>query len=43
MVKALAQVARISDVAFQTVKYGQLTMQQYTEEMQKGYIHCFNI
>jgi TP901 family phage tail tape measure protein len=33
--EGFAQVARISDVAFQTVKYGQLTMQQYTEEMQK--------
>jgi TP901 family phage tail tape measure protein len=33
--EGFGQVARISDVAFQTVKYGQLTMQQYTEEMQK--------
>lgn len=27
--------ARVSDIMFQTVKYGQLTMQQYTEQMQK--------
>lgn len=33
--EGFGQIARISDVAFQTVKYGQLTMQQYTEEMQK--------
>ena len=33
--EGFGQIARISDIAFQTVKYGQLTMQQYTEEMQK--------
>lgn len=29
------QVGRISDVAFQSVKYGQLTLQQFTEQMSK--------
>lgn len=28
-------ITRISDIAFQTIKYGQLTMQDYTDEMQK--------
>lgn len=29
------QVQRVADVAFQTVKYGQLTLQQYTDQMSK--------
>jgi TP901 family phage tail tape measure protein len=33
--ESFENIERVSDIAFQTVKYGQLTMQQYTEQMQK--------
>ena len=32
---AFSQAGRVSDIAFQTVKYGQLTLQQYTDQMSK--------